>query len=63
MIALAVGCDVATCEHRVSRLGVGVRHLRDQVVDLLAVAAGRGWFVDDLGRAWCPLHRAKEIAA
>lgn len=63
MIVLAVGCDVPTCYVTVSRPGVAVKHLRDQATDLLAVAAARGWFVDHLGRAWCPLHRAEEIAA
>ncbi|HVG83146.1 MAG TPA: hypothetical protein VM820_01465 [Vicinamibacterales bacterium] len=63
MIVIAVGCDVPTCYARVDRTGVGVRRLRDQATDLFAVAAARGWFVDHLGRAWCPLHRAKEVAA
>lgn len=58
MIVLAVGCDVPTCVYQVSRPGVGVRGLRDQATDLLAVAAARGWWIDDLGRAWCPFHKA-----
>ncbi len=57
MIALAVACDVG-CGRTVSRDGASVRDASHQLTDLLATAARLGWWVDDLGRAWCPTHRA-----